>query len=579
MMTTLLLCVLLQQPADGWNVIDGKVTFSQAGCRMEGPAQANSKPIAARPHATYHLSAKVRQLSGTGAYMVALIWRDKAGTVLRVDNDWMGKDLPFKETTHGGGFTAPEGTHDAVISLGVEQKTVCVFNAVELRFEKMVPPYDIDLRWIDSNGKTIDAPLKTVVDPSWLAAPQKARSVGGWKRIEDRFHSAPLSVEPGSLYVVEAGQRTVGFAPVGAARVQVVVTQRSEFEFDTVRFWKITADAPKLDPKQTTVWICPDFRTDPNPLFEPGAPWETAREAIQCYKFHLRVLAQSDRHGKWTRDWRVDLPKAVTALKQAGIGIAVETAGLYGNQPGETGLKSARAELSILNRVVVAGGRIQTLTLDGPISRVIRGGRRKGDGGAAGTLGYLLNESVDHLATYMETVRRAHPEIGIGLIVNFAHWDFEGRESYFGASSYSAGSGHGYDEVLDALLARGVQIRFVHADSPFDYLTAVRSPYNPRWKGERDRLLALEAYCRRKGLGFGLICNTEARQRGSDREFYEQTLQSLQLYRAFGGRPDTFIVESWFEFPRRLLPESGTYTFTRLARDFATQVRGLYRGD
>jgi hypothetical protein len=163
--------------------------------------------------------------------------------------------------------------------------------------------------------------------------------------------------------------------------------------------------------------------------------------------------------------------------------------------------------------------------------------------------------------------------------VNFAHWDFEGRESYFGRSSYSAGSGHSYDEVLDALLARGPLIRFVHADSPFDYLTSLRSPYNPRWKGERDRLLALESYCRRKGLRFGLICNTEARQTGSDREFYEQTLQALQLYRAGGGQPDSFTVESWFEFPRQLLPETGPNTFTRLARDFAAQVRGFYPGE
>jgi hypothetical protein len=318
---------------------------------------------------------------------------------------------------------------------------------------------------------------------------------------------------------------------------------------------------------------------DPNPLFESAAQWGTAREAIKRYKFHLRILSGSDRHRSWNRDWQVDMPKAVAALKKAGVGIAVETAGLYGNQRGQTGLKSARAELAILKRVVKAGGRVQTLTLDGPISRVIKGGRRKGDGGAAGTLGYSLKESIDHLVVYVETVSRAHPEVEIGLIVNFGHWDFEGRESYFGASSYSAGSGHSYDEVLDALLARGPLIRFVHADSPFDYLVSKRSPYNPRWKGERDRLLALEAYCRRKGLGFGLICNTEARQSGSDREFYEQTLQVLQLYRAVGLQPDSFTVESWFEFPRQLLPETAPYTFTRLARDFAAQVRMLYPSD
>ena len=49
--------------------------------------------------------------------------------------------------------------------------------------------------------------------------------------------------------------------------------------------------------------------------------------------------------------------------------------------------------------------------------------------------------------------------------------------------------------------------------------------------------------------------------------------------RAGGGQPDSFTVESWFEFPRQLLPETGPNTFTRLARDFAAQVRGLYPGE
>lgn len=579
MTTPLLSIVLLLQVPAGWDVIDGKVTFPGEGCRMEGPAQANSKPIAARPHAIYRLSAKVRQVSGTGAYMVALIWRDKDGKVLHVDNDWMGKDRPAKEASHGGLFTAPEETHDVVVSLGVEPETVCLFNAIEVRFEKMAPPYDVTLRWLDSKGEPIDAPLKSVVDPSWFAAPEKARSVDGWKQGEGRSRSAKFPVEAGRLYVVEAGGRTVGFAPSTAVHAQVEVTLRGAFDFDMVRVWEATNGSPPLVPKSTAVWICPDFRMDPNPLFESDAPWGTAREAINCYKFHLRVLSGTDRHGSWKRDWRVGLPKAVAALKKAGIGIAVESAGLYGNQPGETGLKSARVELAILNQVVEAGGRVKTLALDGPISRVLKGGRPRGDGGAAGTLGYSLVESVGHLATYVESVSRAHPGIEIGMIVNFAHWDFEGRESYFGRSSYSAGSGHSYDEVLDALLARGPLIRFVHADSPFDYLTSPRSPYNPRWKGERDRLLALESYCRRKGLRFGLICNTEARQTGSDREFYEQTLQALQLYRAGGGQPDSFTVESWFEFPRQLLPETGPNTFTRLARDFAAQVRGFYPGE
>jgi hypothetical protein len=543
---------------------------------MVGPAHANSKPLPVRPHGIYRLSSNVRQVSGEGAYMVAIIWRDKTGKVLRVDNDWRGKNRPLALVPHGGRFTAPQGTHDAIIALGVQPETVCLFEAVQLRFEKMAPAFDIDLRWLDVNGRLIDAPLNCAVDSSWFAAPQQPRIVGDWKPVAGGFRSSSFPVKAGRMYVLQSEGRTVRFAPAAAMSAQVHVTLRGEFPFDRVRVWEATMPRLAVERNPPAVWICPDFRMDPNPLFRPDAPWGTTRHAIKRYKFHLRMLAATDQQGDWMRDWQVDLPQAIAALNDAEIGIAVEAAGLHGGQPGETGLQSARAELAILNRLIKDGARVQTLTLDGPISRVIKGGRPKGDGGAAGTLGYSLTESVDHLVTYIETVRRAHPGIEIGLIVNFAHWDFEGRESYFGKSSYSAGSGHSYDQVLDALLTHGRLIQFVHADSPFDYLISQSSPYNPRWRGERDRLLALEAYCRRNGLRFGLICNTEARQSGSDREFYEQTLQALQLYRAAGGQPDSFTVESWFEFPRQLLPETASYSFTHLTREFVRQVHRLY---
>ncbi|MFP6678113.1 MAG: hypothetical protein VB878_23705 [Pirellulaceae bacterium] len=576
MMTMLLAIALLQQPEEKWIVIDGEVTFSDAGLRMVGPAHANLKPLPARPRGVYRLSSSVRQASGSGAYMVALIWRDRTGKVLQVDNDWMGKDRPDKASPHGGRFTAPQGTHDAVVALGVEAKTVCVFKSVDLQFEEMASLCEITLRWLDLNGEPIEAPLKSMVKPDWFEPAKQLRNVTDWKPVASGFRSSSFPVVAGRMYVVEADARRVSFAPATAVRAEVHATLKGEFKLDSVRLAEAAMAGLPAQRKPPTVWICPDFRVNPNSLFKSNSPWQTTRSGIKCYKFHLRMLSDSDRHGDWIRDWQVDLPPAIGALKEAGIGIAVETAGLYGNQPGQTGLQSARAELAILNRLFEAGGRVQALTLDGPISRVIKGGRPPGDGGAAGTLGYSLAESVDHLVAYIETVHRAHPGIEIGLIVNFAHWDFEGRESYFGASSYSAGSGYSYNEVLDAVLARGSLIRFVHADSPFDYLTSERSPYNPRWKGERDRLLALEAYCRRKGLKFGLICNTEARQSGSDREFYEQTLQALQLYRAAGGQPDSFTVESWFEFPRQLLPETKPYTFTGLTRDFVAQVRWLY---
>ena len=187
MMTMLLAIALLQQPEEKWIVIDGEVTFSDAGLRMVGPAHANLKPLPARPRGVYRLSSSVRQASGSGAYMVALIWRDRTGKVLRVDNDWMGKDRPDKASPHGGRFTAPQGTHDAVVALGVEAKTVCVFKSVDLQFEEMASLCEITLRWLDLNGEPIEVPLKSMVKPDWFAPAKQLRNVTDWKPVASGF--------------------------------------------------------------------------------------------------------------------------------------------------------------------------------------------------------------------------------------------------------------------------------------------------------------------------------------------------------------------------------------------------------
>ena len=622
-----------------WSVISGQAEGSkeahagEQALRLEGTGGrgglVNSKPFRVRPRARVTLSAFVKQVAGSGAYMVALTWRDGDGKVLRVDNDWWGKDRPEAFVSHGGAFVSPAGTHDAIVSLGVESGSACLIDDVTVRQTGTSPPYRVGIRWVDPDGRVTVGHFGEPLTAGMIAFPRPVDSIGppngdfrtgveGWtsvqsspdsppeKRGESRFCrirskdrpagviSGTFTVSPAQLYVVSADARNESdpdfhpirrlvFAPGDAARAQVELVVRGgdhTAHFDTVRVWPVAAASRPLPPRPHDVWMCPDFRMDPNRLFETGAPWQQARDAIQVYQFHFRLLADADRQGDWSRDWKVNLDRAVLATSENAISLAVETAGLYGSQPGETGLKSAQAELPLLNRITKSGGTIRFLALDGPISRVIKGGRPAGDGGAAGTLNYSLDETIRHLVTYVKTIRASHPKTEIGLITNFPHWDFEGREAYFGKSSYSAGSGISYDQVLDALLkalaAEGERIGFVHADCPFDYFSATRSPYTPHWSGEQERLLALEAYCRKKGVRFGLIYNSEARLAGRDRQFYEETLQLLQRYRAAGGHPDTFIVESWFEFPRALLPDSRLHTFTRLTRDFGGQIRKLY---
>ena len=328
--------------------------------------------------------------------------------------------------------------------------------------------------------------------------------------------------------------------------------------------------------------MCPDFRADVNPLFHERAPWEETKKALSVFKLHMRMLNDSDQmpaapgQEAWKKGWKLNLPQMVQALARDNIQLEIESAGLYGSLPGETGRKSAEAELVLIDKIYHAGGKVSYLLLDGPISRVIKNGRVKGVGGAHGTLAYTLEESVHHLVVYIQTIHKQYPKIEIGLGVNFGWWDFKGHPSFMGNHSWSK-SGYEYNQVLDAVLAAldkaGEKITFVEADSPWDYMVVDKSPHHNRTVNETAKLLALEAYCRKKGLKFGYMINSEARKTNAEPEFYKQTLDMLKRYHLAGGRPDYYVVESWHAFTRTLLPEDKAYSFTRLTRDFNRQLR------
>ncbi|MEI6517040.1 MAG: hypothetical protein WCO77_13800, partial [bacterium] len=336
--------------------------------------------------------------------------------------------------------------------------------------------------------------------------------------------------------------------------------------------------------KESRLRMCPDFRADVKPLFYEKAPWEETKKALSVFKLHIRMLNDSDEmpaapgQEAWKKDWKLNVPQMVQSLARDNIQLEIEAAGLYGAHTNETGRKSAEGELALIERIYQAGGKVSYLMLDGPISRVIKGGRSKGVGGAEGTLNYNLEESVHHLVVYIQTVHARHPEIEIGLGVNFGWWDFQGQPSFMGTNSFSQ-SGYEYNQVLDAVLAAlekaGEKITFIEADSPWDYMVVDKSPYHNKPVNETAKLLALEAYCKKKGLKFGYMINSEARTTKDEPEFYNQTLDMLRRYHSARGRPDYYVVESWHAFTRTLLPEDQAFSFTRLTRDFNRHLQGM----
>jgi hypothetical protein len=127
-----------------------------------------------------------------------------------------------------------------------------------------------------------------------------------------------------------------------------------------------------------------------------------------------------------------------------------------------------------------------------------------------------------------------------------------------------------FQAVLKRTTEMGIPLHAVAVDAPYDYVTGhhpnscLPDPTKVDWMG---RVRDLEDLVHGRGLEFCLIINSETPGTSEDdRKYYEETLRYMDAYRARGGHPDHWIVESWYPNPKRIVPESEPYTFACLVK-------------
>ncbi|HVS80925.1 MAG TPA: hypothetical protein VHE60_04265, partial [Pyrinomonadaceae bacterium] len=199
-------------------------------------------------------------------------------------------------------------------------------------------------------------------------------------------------------------------------------------------------------------------------------------------------------------------------------------------------------------------------SMDGPLSRIIANGRE-------GNCGFTLQQAVEAVVAYMQVFHSVHPAVRLGLITNFPNWHYGSIPSYW--STDYGDFQVAFETLLAAVDAAGEKLWFVHADNPYDFATGqqpsdtLSDPTHVDWI---QRILDLEAQVRSHGLRFGLIYNSEMGADASDQRYLEDTLAYIKLYRQRGGDPDEAIIESWYDRPSAILPESQPFTFMYTAR-------------
>lgn len=122
------------------------------------------------------------------------------------------------------------------------------------------------------------------------------------------------------------------------------------------------------------------------------------------------------------------------------------------------------------------------------------------------------------------------------------------------------------------------------SDSPYaGYMRWGGSETHPDALRHREKIRLYEAWLQSQGREHHLIANsnvggptgTQAERDAWDLDYKQESMRSLQLHQLEGGRPDHVYLESWYDGPFTLVPETQNGTFTNLVRDALHYVKGV----
>ena len=164
--------------------------------------------------------------------------------------------------------------------------------------------------------------------------------------------------------------------------------------------------------------------------------------------------------------------------------------------------------------------------------------------------------AVEETARYVALVREHYPKVLIGDIEPYPYIALPDLIRWIEA----------LEKRLAQMHVRGLD--FFRID--VDWLCFVA-----RNQGSWSEVKKLERYCNSRKLAFSLIYwaspypAMERRCLADDSTWYVATMQQGYDYAAVDGAPQQYVIESWIDAPRRCLPETGEFTFTRCVRDFS----------
>ncbi len=324
-------------------------------------------------------------------------------------------------------------------------------------------------------------------------------------------------------------------------------------------------------------------------LVQQDAQWDFVKKNVDGVKLWTQQIDQEAKD--WPFQGKVDAPRAlekiILVLNRHKIPMIIEKGcfpaakgdPLRDRFCGESGpfdetysLRAAKSEIERLRRVEALGGTVKFFDVDGPIRHMLR--PSSGEGFPT------IEKCAEAFVQYMLHVQKAYPNVEFFALTNFPNWGYRGEISYWGNEGWGD-----YFTALEAIVRLSKQadapLRGFTVDNPYDYAVGEvqnpEFPYDPKSIDWIARILDVEQYVRKHELEFNLIFNSQRGGNTSAELFCKETVEFIDLYQRRGGRPDRYIIQSWYTHPTRdqIVPESDPNTFTGLVKQVITRVKGV----
>jgi hypothetical protein len=262
------------------------------------------------------------------------------------------------------------------------------------------------------------------------------------------------------------------------------------------------------------VWLAPNMGSrDYSELFTKPEQWSAARSEIDVFKFYTQNVLDYPCTicGDNTLDTFVEA-QAFQKLTDWGIAISVEVGAV--KEWGCTGTEEFRVAKEIIRNIQANGGTIAFLDMDEPYI----GGELVANGK---TCGFTMEQSADVTSQFIRKVHAAFPNIHAGDTEPYPYFSVPELEQW-----------------IVALEDRGVTLAHFHLDVDLENVRVNRHDVVAD-------LQALAGFFHEHRIPFGVIFTSNWTAAGSDRAYFESTMEWIRTVNAAIGKPQHLIFQSW----------------------------------